>query len=40
MQELDVPTLYQKSTELLQCYQNLEQLLIRTLHVTTMLALI
>ena len=29
MQELDVPTHYQKFKKHLQCYQNLDQLLIR-----------
>ena len=40
MQELDVPTCYQKSIKLLQCYRHLDQLLIRPLHATIMLAVI
>ena len=40
MQDLHVPTRYQKFTQPLQCYQNLDQLLIRPLYVTIMLALI
>ena len=39
MQELDVAIRYQKSTKLLPCYQNLDQLLVRPLHATIMLAL-
>ena len=40
MQELHVSTRYQKFTESLQCYRNLEQWLIRSPHVTIMVTII
>ena len=39
MQDLAVPTRSQKSTKLLQCYRNLDQLLMQPLHATIILAL-
>ena len=40
MQELHVPTRNQKFTKPLQFYRNLDQLFIRPIHVTIILALI
>ena len=39
MQELHVPTRYQKFTKPLHCYRNLEQLLVGPLHVAIILVL-
>ena len=40
MQELHVPMRYQKFAKPLQCYRNLDQLLMRHLHVAIMLLFI